>query len=120
MHRFVRVHVLAVAEGHLPKRLEAIESPLLVEVAEHGALPKNFEAAGWDLVNLFAQAVKSAGPSATPDKICEAIRKEEFKGVLVAKRNFGAADMTGIKLSDFVFSKVTSGVYSRTDFRLKE
>jgi branched-chain amino acid transport system substrate-binding protein len=105
-----------VAEDPLPFQKDFVDG----YKKEYGALPKNFEAAGWDLVNIFAQAVKSAGPSATPDKICEAIRKQEFNGVLVAKRSFGAADMTGIKLSDFVFSKVDNGVYSRLPFHLPE
>lgn len=84
---------------------------------EYNAVPKNFEAAGWDLVNIYASALKAAGPNASGSQLCEAIRKQPHSGVLVEKRDFSATDMTGIKMSNFVYSKVTNGVYSRVNFR---
>jgi hypothetical protein len=35
-------------------------------------------------------------------------------------RDFSASDMTGIKLSGYVYSKLTNGKYSRTEFRVKD
>lgn len=87
---------------------------------EFNAVPKNFEAAGWDLVNIYAAALKAAGPTASPAQLCEAVRKSNAPGVLVEKRDLSAKDMTGIRLSSFVFSKVTNGVYSRVNFRLQD
>ena len=76
--------------------------------------------AGWDLAMLFASALKATGPNGTPAQVCEAIRNHPFSGVLVERRDFSAKDMTGIRLSNFVFSKVTNGVYSRTNIRLQD
>lgn len=84
---------------------------------EYNAVPKNFEAAGWDLAHIYATALKAAGPNASGPQLCEAIRKQPHAGVLVEKRDFSAPDMTGIKMSNFVFSKVTNGTYSRVNFR---
>jgi branched-chain amino acid transport system substrate-binding protein len=87
---------------------------------EFNSLPKNFEAAGWDLANIYAAALKKAGAGATPAQLCEAIRSQPYSGVLVERRDFSARDMTGIRLSNFVYSKVTGGVYSRTTFRAQD
>jgi branched-chain amino acid transport system substrate-binding protein len=107
---------IMVAEDPLPFQKEFVER----YKKEFNSLPKNFEAAGWDLVHIYAAALKAAGPTASGAQMCEAIRKQQYAGVLIAKRDFSAKDMTGIKLSDFVFSKVDNGAYSRLSFRLQD
>jgi hypothetical protein len=51
--------------------------------------------------------LKGPSPNASPAQLSDAIRSED------EKRGFGAKDMTGIKLSDFVFSKVDNVGHSR-------
>ncbi|MDP1854409.1 MAG: ABC transporter substrate-binding protein [Candidatus Omnitrophota bacterium] len=84
----------------------------------YNSTPKNFEAAGWDAVHVMAQAIGKAGPNATPQAICDAMRGP-YSGVL-ANFNFSADDMTGIPLSSFVFSKLVNGKYTRTPFRITQ
>jgi branched-chain amino acid transport system substrate-binding protein len=84
----------------------------------YNSTPKNFEAAGWDAVHVMAQAIGKAGPNATPQAICDAMRGP-YSGVL-ANFNFSADDMTGIPLSSFVFSKLVNGKYTRTPFRIAQ
>lgn len=84
----------------------------------YNSTPKNFEAAGWDAVHVMAQAIGKAGPNATPQAICDAMRAP-YSGVL-ANYNFSADDMTGIPLSSFVFSKLVNGKYTRTPFRIAQ
>jgi branched-chain amino acid transport system substrate-binding protein len=84
----------------------------------YNSTPKNFEAAGWDAVHVMAQAISKAGPNATPQAICDAMRGP-YSGVL-ANFNFSADDMTGIPLSSFVFSKLVNGKYTRTPFRIAQ
>jgi branched-chain amino acid transport system substrate-binding protein len=81
----------------------------------YAALPKNYEAAGWDAVHMIARALEKAGPDAAPEAVANALR-EPYKGVL-ATYNFAASDMTGIDLSSYVYSKLVSGKFTRLPFK---
>lgn len=83
----------------------------------YNALPKNYEAAGWDAVHIIAKALEKVGPDATPAQLAQAMR-EPYKGEL-ASYNFAAADMTGIELSSYVFSKLLNGKFTRLPFTAK-
>jgi len=71
---------------------------------EYNALPKNYEAAGWDGVHIAAKAIETAGPNATRAEVAKAMRGS-YSGTL-ANYNFAADDMTGIELSSYVYSKL--------------
>ena len=73
----------------------------------YGSLPKNYEAAGWDAVQVLAKAINTVGPSATRQEIAKAIGGS-YAGVM-AHYDFGAGDMTGIQLSSYVYSKLVKG-----------
>src|SRR6185503_10046024 len=81
----------------------------------YNALPKNYEAAGFDAVNALAHALEKAGPDASPEALAKALR-EPYKGVL-ATYNFGAHDMTGIELSSYVYSRLMNGKFTRLPFK---
>lgn len=81
----------------------------------NNALPKNYEAAGWDAVHALARALEKAGPDANSEAIAKALR-EPYKGVL-ANYNFGAPDMTGIELTSYVYSKLVNGKFTRLPFK---
>jgi branched-chain amino acid transport system substrate-binding protein len=83
----------------------------------YDALPKNYEAAGWDALHVLARALEKAGPDASPEAIASAIRGPH-KGVF-ATYNFGAQDMTGIELSSYVYSKLVKGKFTRLAFTAK-
>lgn len=83
----------------------------------NGALPKNFEAAGWDAVHIAAAAIGKAGPGAGPKDIAAAMRGAH-QGAM-AKYDFSRDDMTGIDLSSYVFSKVVKGKFERLPFVAK-
>jgi len=83
----------------------------------NGALPKNFEAAGWDAVHIAAAAIGKAGPGAGPKDIATAMRGVH-QGAM-AKYDFSRDDMTGIDLSSYVFSKVVKGKFERLPFVAK-
>jgi branched-chain amino acid transport system substrate-binding protein len=83
----------------------------------YNSVPKNYEAAGYDAVNALAQALNKAGADATGQKLCDAL-KAPYTGVL-ATYDFSADDMTGIKLSSYVFSKLVGGKYTRLPFHLQ-
>ena len=85
---------------------------------EYNALPKNFEAAGWDLVQFMAAALRSAGPAAKSAEVCEALRRPH-QGVL-ADYDFREPDLTGMKLTSFVYSKLVNGQYTRLPFRVAQ
>ena len=85
--------------------------------AQYGALPKNFEAAGWDAANLIAQSLAKVGLGAPAGKLCEAMRVP-FTGVM-ASYDFSAADLTGVKVQSFIFSKLVDGKFTRLPFRVK-
>ena len=99
-----------VGEDPLPRQSESVE---LYRKA-NTTLPKNFEAAGWDAVHVIARALEKVGPDAGNEAIALALR-EPYEGVL-AKYNFGAADMTGIDLSSFVYSRLVKGKFTRLPF----
>lgn len=83
----------------------------------YNALPKNYEAAGWDAVQIVARALDKVGPDATPDALAKAMR-EPYKGEL-ASYNFAAPDMTGIELSSYVYSRLLNGKFTRLPFTAK-
>ena len=84
---------------------------------EYNALPKNYEAAGWDAVHIAAKAIETAGPNATRAEIAKAMRGS-YSGTL-ASYNFAADDMTGIELSSYVYSKLVKGHFTRLPFAPK-
>ena len=84
---------------------------------EYNALPKNYEAAGWDAVHIAAKAIETAGPNATRAEIAKAMRGS-YSGTL-ASYNFAADDMTGIELSSYVYSKLVKGHFTRLPFAAK-
>ena len=83
----------------------------------NNALPKNFEAAGWDSVHILAAAIAKAGPEAKPSDIAAAARGP-YQGAM-AKYDFSKDDMTGIELSSYVFSKLVKGKFERLSFVVK-
>jgi len=83
----------------------------------NNALPKNFEAAGWDSVHILAAAIAKAGPEAKPSDIAAAARGP-YQGAM-AKYDFSKDDMTGIELSSYVFSKLVKGKFERLSFVAK-
>ena len=84
---------------------------------EYNALPKNYEAAGWDGVHIAAKAIETAGPNAARAEIAKAMRGS-YSGTL-ANYNFAADDMTGIELSSYVYSKLVKGHFTRLPFAPK-
>lgn len=83
----------------------------------YNSLPKNFDAAGWDTVNIVALALETVGTNATRQDIAKAIRRP-YAGVM-AKYNFAAEDMTGIELSSYIYSKLVKGKFTRLPFAAK-
>jgi branched-chain amino acid transport system substrate-binding protein len=81
----------------------------------YNAVPKNFDAAGWDGVHLVARAMEKVGPDAGYEALAKALR-EPYEGVM-ASYNFGADDMTGIALTSYVYSKLVKGQFTRVPFR---
>lgn len=100
-----------VAEDPLPRQAEFIEQYRKA----YNAPPKNFEAAGYDAMNMVARAIAKAGPNASREAVALAMR-EPYEGVL-AKYNFGAPDMTGIELPSFVYSRLVKGKFTRLPFK---
>lgn len=80
-------------------------------------VPKNFEAAGWDAVQILARALEKVGPDASRQQLAAAIRGP-YQGVM-ARYDFSADDMTGIGLASYVYSKLTKGEFSRLPFQAK-
>ncbi len=83
----------------------------------YNSVPKNFDAAGWDAVQVVAKALETAGVNATRQEIAKAIR-QPHAGVM-AKYNFAADDMTGIDLSSYIYSKLVKGKFTRLPFTAK-
>ena len=79
---------------------------------------KNAEAVAWDAMHVIAKALEKAGPDATHEQLCEAV-KGPYSGV-TTEYDFSAPDMTGIKLSGYIFSKLTNGQYTRLPDKLKD
>jgi branched-chain amino acid transport system substrate-binding protein len=67
---------------------------------------------------VIAAALEKVGPDAGNEKLCAAIRGP-YNGV-TTDYDFSADDMTGIKLSGYIFSKVVNGQYTRLPTRLKD
>jgi branched-chain amino acid transport system substrate-binding protein len=101
-----------VNEDPLPNQKEFVE----LFRKEMNGRAKNFEAAAWDDAHVVMRALDKVGPDAGGQKLCEAMR-EPYAGVM-ANYDFTAPDMTGIRLSSFVFSKLVNGQYTRTPFRI--
>ncbi|MGO4666939.1 ABC transporter substrate-binding protein [Bosea sp. 2RAB26] len=99
-----------IAEDPLPHQREFVD----LFQKEHGRLPKHFEAAGWDAVMSLAQALKTAGPDATNEALCSAMRRP-YQGVM-AKFDFSAPDMGGLTLASFNYSKLVKGKFTRLDY----
>lgn len=102
-----------VAEDPLPHQKDFVE----LYKKSYNALPKNYEAAGWDAVHIIARALEKVGPDAGSEALAAAMR-EPYKGEL-ASYNFGAADMTGIELSSYVYSRLVNGKFTRLPFTAK-
>lgn len=100
-----------VGEDPLPHQVGFVESFR----KEYGRYPKNFDAAGYDSVFILAQALDKAGLNATNEQLCAAMRTP-FQGVMTAY-DFAAADMGGLKVSNFVYSKFVDGKFIRLPFR---
>lgn len=83
--------------------------------AAYNSLPKNYEAAGWDALQIAVNALKKAGPT-DREAIAQAMR-EPYRGVM-ASYNFSAPDLTGIELSSFVFSKLVKTQFTRLPFKV--
>ncbi len=101
-----------VAEDPLPHQKEFVD----YFHKEKGTLPKTYDAAGWDATHVLAQALEKAGPSAGGEAIAAAIRANRYRGV-VAQYDFAAADMTGIELDSYTYSKLVKGRYTRLPFK---
>jgi branched-chain amino acid transport system substrate-binding protein len=102
-----------VGEDPLPHQVEFVKRYRQT----YNSLPKNYEAAGWDAVHIVAKAVETAGANAKHEEIAKAIRGP-YAGVF-AGYNFAAADMTGIQLSSYVYSKLVKGAFTRLPFVAK-
>ena len=83
---------------------------------EYKETPKNFEAAGWDMVQFMVAALRAVGPEAKPAEVCEWLRRPH-SGVL-ADYDFRESDLTGMKLPSYVYSKLVKGEYTRLPFRV--
>jgi branched-chain amino acid transport system substrate-binding protein len=102
-----------VGEDPLPHQVEFVN----LYRRAYNALPKNYEAAGWDAVHVLARALDKVGPDAAPEAIAMAIR-EPYQGVFAAY-DFAAPDMTGIELGSYVYSKLVNGKFTRLAFTAK-
>ena len=66
-----------VGEDPLPHQVDFVN----LYRKTYNALPKNYEAAGWDAVHIAAKALEKVGPDAAPEAIAAAMRGP-YKGVL--------------------------------------
>ena len=99
-----------VGEDPLPRQKEFVD----LYRKEYDALPKNFEAGGWDAVHVLARAIEKVGPDASREAIATAMRGP-YEGALAAY-DFSAPDMTGTELSSYVYSKLVKGKFTRLPF----
>ena len=100
-----------VSEDPLPHQKAFVDA----FTKEYGTYPKTYDAAGWDATHVIAQALQEAGPDADSAAIAAAIRGNPYRGV-IARFNFAAADMTGIELDSYTYSKLVKGRYTRLPF----
>lgn len=103
-----------VGEDPLPNQKEFVQ----VFQKENGRIPKIMESLGWDSVYIVQAALMKVGPAAGHEKLCEAMRSV-FTGVTTTF-NFAADDLNGIKLSNFVYSKLVNGQFTRLAFKAKD
>lgn len=103
-----------VGEDPLPDQKAFVE----MYRKEYNHLPKNFEAAGWDMVQFMVAALRAVGPDAKPAEVCEWLRRPH-KGIL-ADYDFREPDLTGMKLTSYVYSKLVKGQYTRLPFRVQK
>ena len=101
-----------VGEDPLPHQKQFVE----LYMQEYKTTPKNFEALAWDSVHVIAKALDKAGVAATGQALCDAARGP-YSGVL-ADYDFASEDLTGIKLTSYVYSKLVAGKYTRLPFRV--
>jgi branched-chain amino acid transport system substrate-binding protein len=102
-----------VYEDPLPHQKDFIDYVM----KESGAKAKNAESVSWDAIHVIAAALTKS-PDARNEKLCEAIRGP-YKGI-TTDYDFSADDMTGIKLSGYIFSKLVKGQYTRLPYVIKE
>jgi branched-chain amino acid transport system substrate-binding protein len=102
-----------VYEDPLPRQKAFIDYVM----KETGARAKNAESVAWDALHVIAHALEKAGVDARREKLCAAIRGP-YQGV-TTDYDFSAPDMTGIKLSGYIFSKLVHGTYTRLPFVIK-
>jgi len=100
-----------VGEDPLPHQKDFVEA----YKKEYNETPKNFEAAGWDIVHFMVAALRATPAGAKPADTCAWLRRAH-QGVL-ANYDFRDKDLTGMKLSSFIYSKLVNGKYTRLPFR---
>lgn len=100
-----------VAEEPLPHQQAFVEA----FQKEYGRLPKNFDAVGFDAVQILVRALQKAGPEASGEALCTAMRAPQA-GVLAAY-DLTAPDMGGLKVGSFVYSRYQNGKFSRLKYR---
>ncbi len=103
-----------ISEDPLPHQKTFVEQ----FKAEYGRLPKNYEAAGWDAVQLIAKTLATTADGNDNQKFCAALRGP-FKGTL-AEYDFSAENLTGMQLSSFSYSQVKDGAFVRLPFRVSQ
>jgi branched-chain amino acid transport system substrate-binding protein len=103
-----------VYEDPLPNQIEFVDYMM----KNFNAKAKNPESVAWDALHVVAKGLEKVGPDAGNEKLCDAVR-EPYQGVTTSY-DFGAPDMTGIKLSGYIFSKVVKGTYTRLPYRMKD
>lgn len=103
-----------IGEDPLPHQAEFVK----LYQATNNALPKNSESAAWDAVHIAVAGIEAAGGGdAKRDAIAKAIREKPWPGVMTSY-NFAAADMSGIELSGYNFSKLVKGQVTRLPFKV--
>ena len=86
--------------------------------ATYHALPKNSEAAAWDALHMTAAGIEAAGGAeAARDAIAKAIREKPYAGVMTSY-DFQAADLSGIQLTGYNYSKLVKGQVTRLPFKV--
>lgn len=100
-----------VAEEPLPHQKAFVDA----FQKEYGRLPKNFDAAGYDAVQILVRGLQKAGPDAAGEPLCTAMRTLH-SGVL-SPYDLGAPDMGGLKVTSFVYSRFENGKFTRLPFR---
>ncbi len=100
-----------VAEDPLPAQKEFVDA----YKKEYGKLPKHFSAAAWDAVMALSESIKANGADVSNEKLCSAM-KRTYAGA-TTRYDFAAADMGGITLAGFTYSKLVKGKFTRLDYK---